>query len=143
MNDPTKRDSLRLAVADLSSRAESALSAWNAQLRDRTRPRPGATANTAAERIIAEDKLRLQLAELENETQQVEREFLAKSAALSSTDERAMIAQRHSDDVTAMEALEAHRHFADELQALSSELTILQALAQSCRDVLVGQEQRV
>lgn len=138
-----KRDTLRVAVADLSSRAESALAAWNDQLRDRTRPAPGPTANSEAERIIAEDKLRLQLSELENETAVVQREYHVKASALSQLDERAMVAQRHSDVVAATEALEGHRRHSDELQELASELTILHALAQSCRDVLTGTGQRV
>lgn len=136
MADLAERDKLRRAVADLSSRAETALSAWGAQLRHRTKPRAGTTSNTAAERIVAEDKLRQQLAELESEAALVEREYDTKAATASFWDERAMVAMRHSDTVSAQEALEAHSRHTDALQELTSELTILRALAKSCREVL-------
>jgi hypothetical protein len=136
MADPAERKKLRLAVADLSSRAETALSAWGAQLRDRTKPDTGAASNTVAERIVAEDKLRQQLAELESEMALVQREYESKAATASFWDDRAVVAMRHSDTVAAQEALEAHRRHADALQELASELTILRALAKSCREVL-------
>lgn len=136
MADPAEREKLRLAVASLSSRAETALSAWGAQLRDRTKPGTGATSNTAAERIIAEDKLRQQLAELESEMALVQGEYASKAATASFWDERAVVAMRHSDTVAAQEALEAHGRHTDALQELTSELTILRALAKSCREVL-------
>ena len=138
MADPADREKLRLAVADLSSRAETALSAWGAQLRDRTKPGTSATSSSAAERIVAEDKLRQQLAELESEMALVQREYETKAATTSFWDERAIVAMRHSDTVAAQEALEAHRRHADALQELTSELTILRALAKSCREVLAA-----
>lgn len=136
MADIADREKLRRAVADLSSRAETALSAWGAQLRDRTKPSAGATSNTVAERIVAEDKLRQQLAELESEMGLVQREYDSKAATASFWDERADVAMRHSDTVAAQEAFEAHTRHADALQELTSELTILRALAKSCREVL-------
>jgi hypothetical protein len=138
MADIAEREKLRRAVADLSSRAETALSAWGAQLRDRTKPRRNTAPNTAADRIIAEEKLRQQLAELESEAALVQREFDSKAATASHWDERAIVAMRHSDTVSAQEALEAHTRHTEALQELTSELTILRALAKTCREVLAA-----
>jgi hypothetical protein len=138
MPDLAEREKLRRAVADLSSRAETALSAWGAQLRDRTKPRTGAAPNGAAGRIVAEEKLRQQLAELESEAALVQREYESKAATAAYWDDRAVVAMRHSDTVSAQEALDAHSRHTEALQELTSELTILRALAKSCREVLAA-----
>lgn len=137
MADIAEREKLRRAVADLSSRAETALSAWGTQLRDRTKPRTDSATNSAVDRIVAEEKLRQQLAELETESALVQREYDSKAATASYWDERAIVAMRHSDTVAAQEALDAQSRHAEALQELTSELTILRALAKSCREVLV------
>ena len=136
MADTAERDKLRRAVADLSSRAETALSAWGTRLRDRTKPTIDTAPNSVAVRIIAEEKLRQQLAELETEMALVQREYDSKAATAAHWEERAIVAMRHSDTVAAQEALEAHSRHAEALQELTSELTILRALASSCREVL-------
>ena|SRR6266550_3083098 len=142
MSDLPEREQLRRDVADLSSRAENALLLWNAQVRERAKPRSDATPNTAADRIVAEEKLRQQLAELESEMELVQREYDGKAATAAFWEERAMVAMRHSDDVTAQEALRMHSRHIESLQELVGELTILRKLAKSCREVLgVPQEQ--
>jgi hypothetical protein len=143
MQDLAEREELRLAVADLSSRAETALSEWGAQLRHRTKPVADATPNTAADRVVAEEKLRQQLAELESETAFVQREYDAKVATASFWERRKMIAMRHSDDVAVQEALQGQSRHAEAVQELVGELAILRALALSCREVLAGHDETV
>ncbi len=138
MADIAEREKLRRAVADLSSRAETALSAWGTQVRDRTKPRTDTAPNSAAVRIIAEEKLRQQLAELETEMALVQREYESKAATAAHWEERSIVAMRHSDTVAAQETLEAHSRHAEALQELSGELTILRSLAKSCREVLAA-----
>jgi hypothetical protein len=75
MHRRTEGEKLRRSVADLSTRAESALLLWNAQLRERAKLSPSMSPNSAADRIVAEEKLRQQLAELEKETAVVEGEY--------------------------------------------------------------------
>jgi hypothetical protein len=136
MSRRTEGEKLRRSVADLSSRAESALILWNTQLRERARLSPGMSPNTAADRIVAEEKLRQQLAELEKETAVVEGEYEAKAATVAHWEERCDIAMRHSDVLAAQDALRTHADHAAVLQALESELTVLRTLMKSCREVL-------
>jgi hypothetical protein len=129
---------LRTAVTDLSSRAELALSRWAPQLREQAQPAPGRTPNAAADRLVAEEKLRQQLAELEGEAAAVKREIDAKEGSLAGWEERAARAMQHSDDVTAREALAARLEHTEALEGLTGELALLQKLAASCRAALAA-----
>lgn len=138
MSDPSEREKLRRLVADISSRAETALLKWNAQFGDRTKARGDAPPNAMADRIVIEEHLRQQLAELENELAVVQREHDDRAAMVLFWDERAVVAMRHSDDVTAMQALQVHGRHVEALQELAGELTILGKLVKSCREALAA-----
>jgi hypothetical protein len=129
-------DKLRRVVVDLSSRAESTLISWNTYVRDRSKPRAVQAPNAEANRIVEEEKLRQQLAQLEREHAAVEQEFQAKEANVRHWEERANTAMRHSDAVAADEAHRAHAEHSAALRVLERELTILRALMKACRDVL-------
>jgi hypothetical protein len=136
MHPRIEDDKLRRIVADLSSRAQSTLISWNSQVRERADARRQGATTAEAHRIVEEDKLRLQLVELEKESLVVEEEYRAKEAEVSRWEQRAEVAMRHSDTLAADEALRAHAEQSVSLKALERELTILRALMRACREAL-------
>jgi hypothetical protein len=136
MHPRIEDDKLRRVVADLSSRAQSTLISWNTQVRDRADARRQGATNPEANRIVEEEKLRMQLRELEKESSVVEEEYSAKEAEAARWEQRAVVAMRHSDTVAADEALRAHAEQSVTLKALERELTILRALMRACREAL-------
>src|SRR3954469_14140434 len=129
-------DKLRRAVLELSSRAESTLVSWNTFVREQGTLPTRRAANAEATRIVEEEKLRQQLAQLEKENAAVETEYQAKKANVDEWAERAHIAMRHSDVIAAEQANRVHAEHSASLKALERELTILRALMKACRDVL-------
>lgn len=138
MSKPGPGPEMRRTIEELSVRAETALSRWGSKLRREVDPQPDAATLSMADRIVAEDKLRQQLTELEKELVLVTDEYEAKATAVRFWDERAAIAMRHSDAVTAKEAFEFHRRYVDELHESEREVGLLKHLVKKCRDALGG-----
>jgi hypothetical protein len=127
-------DDSRRAAEALSARLETVVSQWRARLRqqisgdDVLRP----------EVVIAEAEadLRHQLAGVEQEAALLDGELAREAAAMAHWEASAIAAVRAGDDDAARDALRHQAHHSEAFATLQAEVTLLNAMANSCRELL-------
>ena len=130
---------VRDAVSALSSRLDQAVSTWRARRREEVGGRPGAKSPArpvAAEIEAAKAALQHQLAEIVDEAASIRERARHEHDAAADWEVRAMVAIRGDDDGAAVGALKQHGLYFAAAATLDDELRILDAMAETCRQVL-------
>lgn len=115
-----------------ASRFRRALTWWAAR---RTAGRSSARASQPTSRN-PRSELERQLADVEAEAIDIRERAKAESAAAAACEARAMAAVRNRNDQAARDALEQHAIHAEAAAALEYDLSILGAIAETCREAL-------
>ena len=140
MNNRDASEEGQRAIKALSSKLENTVALWRTRTREQTAARSDAPVTDIG---AAQSDLRQQLAGLEHEATAMQKDLDREAMAAAEWEQRAMKAVGRGDDGAAREALEYHGRHSDAAAALQAELTLLHAMQQACRDVLLSSGNQV